>query len=94
MVGLITFVRFPLLSQFPGGLNSTLATVLFQIFVRHDFATNELILKVRADRKSGEERSAVNCRNVLDNTSGLGCLGTFTDSPRSHLVGATSEIPN
>ena len=57
MAGLLTLVRFPLLSQFSGSLDSTLATVLFQVFVRHDFATNKLVLEVRADQRSGEGRS-------------------------------------
>ena len=51
---LLTFVRFPLLSQFSSGLNSTLATILFQVFIRHDFATNKLVLEIGAGEMSGE----------------------------------------
>ena len=56
MSELLTLVRFPLLSQFSGGLDSTLATTLFQIFVRHDFTANKLVLEVRTGRRLGEAR--------------------------------------
>ena len=53
MGGFLTLVWFPLLSEFSGGLDSALATVLFQIFVRHDFTANKLVFEVRTGQMSG-----------------------------------------
>lgn len=55
--GLLTLIWFPLLSQFSGGLDSTLAAILFQIFVRHDFTTNKFVLEIGTGQISGEARS-------------------------------------
>ena len=57
MAGRLTLIRFPLLSQFSRGFDSILTAVLFQIFVGHDFTTNEFVLEVRACQRSGKRRS-------------------------------------
>jgi len=55
--GFLTLIWFSLLSEFSGGLDSALAAVLFQIFVRHYFTTNKLVLEVRTGQMSEGARS-------------------------------------
>ena len=59
MLGLRTLVRFPLLSEFPGSLDSALAPVLPQILIRHDFTANKFILKIGTSRMSEGQPSGV-----------------------------------
>ena len=64
MVRARTFVWFSLLPQFSGGLDSGLAPVLFQIFVRHDFTANKLVLEVRTSKILGEVDLATPSRHT------------------------------
>ena len=93
MAGILTLVRFPLLSQFSGRLDGALTAVLFQILVGHDFTANKFVLEVRTGQ--GQEGGlTTNRRNVLDDAGSLWCLSTFSDSPRSHFVRTTCEVPD
>ena len=47
-----TLIRLALLSELPGRFDGRFASMFVQIRVAHDFATNELVLKVGVDDAS------------------------------------------
>jgi hypothetical protein len=76
-------------------LDCGLGLELLQVFESHDFAADELLLKIGAGPSLVNTRkNKVEFNDSLDDAGRLRCLGPLTDCPRSDLIGSTGKVPD